>query len=308
MAASAMIRIGTRDSRLARWQATHVQQRLEAAGHACELVPVKSEGDLDTVTPLYAMGVQGVFTRTLDAALLAGRIDIAVHSMKDVPIQLAQGIAQAAVLERADPSDLLLVREGAGALDDSARPAVIGSSSIRRRAQWLHRHPHHRIEDLRGNVDTRLRKLADGGYDAIILAAAGLGRVGLMPSNAIRLDWMLPAPAQGAILIVARADDERALQATTPLNDARTALCAAIERDFLRALMGGCSSPIGALAEVVDGHVRLRGNVLGVDGRDRMEVELILPLAEAAGMGTAAAEELLQRGAKELLVKKDGCC
>ncbi len=302
------LRIGTRDSRLALWQANHVQQRLEAAGHACTLVPVKSAGDLDTVTPLYAMGVQGVFSRTLDAALLAGRIDIAVHSMKDVPIQLAQGIAQAAVLERADPADLLIVRSGAGPLDDPGHAAVIGSSSIRRRAQWLHRHPHHRIQDLRGNVDTRLRKLEEGLYDAIILAAAGLGRVGLMPADAIRLDWMLPAPAQGAILVVARTDDEHALRTAAMLDHAPTALCVAIERDFLKGLMGGCSSPIAALAQVVDGQVVLNGQVLTADGSERMLIERTAPLSEARGLGTVAADQLLHDGASALLVKKHGAC
>lgn len=300
------LRIGTRDSRLALWQASHVQQRLEAAGQPCTLVPVKSEGDLDTVTPLYAMGVQGVFSRTLDAALLAGRIDIAVHSMKDVPIQLAQGIAQAAVLERADPADLLIVRAGSAMHHDPTHAAVIGSSSIRRRAQWLHRHPHHRMLDLRGNVDTRLRKLEEGQYDAIILAAAGLGRVGLLPADAVRLDWMLPAPAQGAILVVARTDDERSIRIAAMLDHAPTAQCVGIERDFLKGLLGGCSSPIAALAQVVDDQVVLNGQVLSPDGADRMMIERSAPLHDAGALGTAAAQQLLTEGAGSLLVKKHG--
>lgn len=302
------LRIGTRDSRLALWQADHVRQRLEAAGHPCTLVPVKSEGDLDTVTPLYAMGVQGVFSRTLDAALLVGRIDIAVHSMKDVPIQLAQGITQAAVLERADPADLLIVRAGSGPLDDPGYAAVIGSSSIRRRAQWLHRHPQHRIHDLRGNVDTRLRKLEEGRYDAIILAAAGLGRVGLMPADAVRLDWMLPAPAQGAILVVARTDDDHAFHAAAMLDHPATALCVAIERDLLKGLMGGCSSPIAALAQVVNGQVTLNGQVLSPDGSEHMVIERAAPLSEARELGSEAAHQLLNEGAGALLVKKHGAC
>jgi len=301
---AAPLRIGTRDSRLALWQAERVKRGLEEAGHACELVPVKSEGDLDTVTPLYEMGVQGVFTRSLDAALLAGRVDLAVHSMKDVPTGLAQGISIAAVLERGNPMDLLLTRDGASFMDDPERAAVIGSGSVRRRAQWSRRFPPHELRNLRGNVDTRLRKLREEGLDGIIIAAAGLERTGQRPPDAIVLDWMLPAPAQGAILVVRREDDALAAEATAHLGHAETALCAGIERDFLRHLHGGCSSPIGALAIVRDGTLNFRGNVLSVDGTCEMTIERKEPIGpENASMGIRAAEELLQQGAGELIVK-----
>jgi hydroxymethylbilane synthase len=194
------IRIGTRDSQLAVWQASLVQSQLKAHGIDAELVPLKSDGDIDLVTPLYAMGVQGVFTKTLDSALLSGRFDIAVHSMKDVPIQMAQGIVEAAVLPRANFMDILVPKNGTEFLSDPAHAALIATSSIRRKAQWLHRYPHHRITNLRGNVNTRLRKLEEENWDGAIFAAAGLERINLRPASAIELDWMLPAPAQGAIL------------------------------------------------------------------------------------------------------------
>src|SRR5580692_161515 len=182
---SQKIRIGTRDSRLAVWQASLVLRQLQDAGHSLELVLIKSEGDIDLVTPLYAIGVQGIFTRTLDAALLAGRIDLAVHSMKDVPVQLAQGLAAAAVLPRADPGDLLVFRGDPSWIDDRAGDAVIATSSLRRKAQWLHRFPHHRIENLRGNIGTRLKKLADSSWQGAIFARAGLERLDEIPTHSL---------------------------------------------------------------------------------------------------------------------------
>ncbi len=298
----AALRIGTRDSRLAIWQADLVKGRLEQAGHASELVPVKSEGDIDLSTPLYEMGVQGIFTRSLDSALLAGRVDLAVHSLKDVPTRLAEGISICAVLERADHTDLLILREG---VDPHSENFVLGSSSIRRRAQWSRRYPSHTLENLRGNVDTRMRKLKEGNYDGIIMAAAGLERSGMRPADAIVLDWMLPAPAQGAIVVVCRSDDEKVFNAIKPLNHAQTSLCTGIERDLLRRLQGGCSSPIGAYASIEDGHVRLKGNVLSVDGKDMMEIELAEELGiDNSSLGYRAADQLLQEGAGAIIGPK----
>ena len=298
-----MLRIGTRDSRLAMWQAELVQNKLVKLGHSCELVPVKSEGDIDLVTPLYEMGVQGIFTRSLDSALLNKRVDIAVHSFKDVPTQLADGISIAAVLERGSTADLLLLREGVSADDDAL---VIGSSSIRRRAQWIRRHPTHRMKDLRGNVDTRLRKLSEGEYDGIIMAAAGLERAGVRPANAIEIDWMLPAPSQGAIVIVCRNDDQRVRKSIAPLDHASTALCTAIERDFLRHLHGGCSSPIGALATIEGDQLRFKGNVLSVDGSELMEIEETELIGnDAASLGVRAAQQLIDQGVQALIATKE---
>src|SRR4051794_1224122 len=185
------LRIGTRDSQLAVWQATLVQGLLKEAGVLSELVYMKSEGDVDTVTPLYALGVTGVFTKTLDAALLNEHIDIAVHSMKDVPTQLAQGIQQAAVLKRASYKDIFVYSHSADFLNDPNGKATIATSSIRRIAQWLNRYPNHKIENLRGNVNTRLRKLQENNWNGAIFAAAGLERIDLRPKNSLDLEWML---------------------------------------------------------------------------------------------------------------------
>lgn len=294
------IRIGTRDSQLACWQASMVASLLQQQGYATELCPVKSEGDLDLITPLYAMGVQGVFSRQLDSALLNRRIDLAVHSMKDVPTLLAQGLVQAAVLPRAAASDLLLYR-GSPDFLDPRYPAVIATGSIRRKAQWLHRYPGHRIENLRGNVNTRLAKLEASGWNGALFAAAGLQRVGRQPAASLELDWMLPAPAQGAILVCCRSSDEPMLEACRILHDAPTARCVAEERAFLQALMGGCSTPISAHAQLEEDRMIFRGNVTLPDGSRRMDTELEVPLQEAAGIGKRAAGQLLASGADELL-------
>jgi hydroxymethylbilane synthase len=302
------IRIGTRDSQLAVWQASLVQQQLEAAGHPAELVYIKSEGDIDLVTPLYAIGVQGVFTRTLDAALLSGRIDLAVHSMKDVPVMLAQGLTAAAVLPRANPRDLFVFKGDPAFLEDPQSVATIATSSLRRKAQWLHRYPNHHIENLRGNVNTRLAKVASSDWQGALFAAAGLARIGLTPSSSVPVDWMLPAPAQGAILVVRREEDTRMGMACLPLHHEHTAVCVHMERVFLSALMGGCSTPIGALAEMEEDRIRFRGNVCGLDGETCLSVDRTFYLDAApdhviTALARAAANELLSQGAASLIQK-----
>ena len=294
------VRIGTRESQLALWQATRVQNLLEKEGIPAILVPIKSEGDLDLKTPLYEMDIQGIFTRSLDIALLNGLIDIAVHSMKDVPTRLAEGTRQAAVLKRGPVHDLLVYKTDTDFLKDKNAVAQIATSSIRRKAQWLHRYPAHQIHNLRGNVNTRLQKLADEPWDAAIFAQAGLERINLRPAKSIILDWMLPAPAQGAILVACRENDDQHDSICQPLNDPDTALCTAIERDFLRSLLGGCSTPISALAEIEDGDVYFSGQLMSPDGRRQVSIEKILPVEIAAGIGREAAEELLERGGQEI--------
>lgn len=305
-----IIRIGTRDSQLAVWQANLVKGLLEKKGFQTELVPLKSDGDIDLVTPLYAMGVQGVFTKTLDSALLSNRFDIAVHSMKDVPTQMAQGIVEAAVLPRASHLDLLVPKNGTEFLSDAAYSALVATSSIRRKAQWLHRYPHHRITNLRGNVNTRLRKLSEEEWDGAIFAAAGLERIQLRPESAIELNWMLPAPAQGAILVVCRDNDLQTLEACRLFHDAATALCVKIERDFLKTLMGGCSTPISALAEIdqtIDDAgllvemIRFRGSIYSLDGAAHLAIEKTMPIDQSATLGTIAANELIQQGADKIV-------
>lgn len=298
---SRVLRIGTRDSQLAVWQATLVQSQLEREGIASELVYIKSEGDTDTVTPLYALGVQGVFTRALDAALLDNRIDLAVHSMKDVPTRLAQGIIQAAVLKRASHKDIFVYKGSPAFMDDPESTAIIATSSVRRIAQWLNRFPKHRVENLRGNVNTRLRKLQEQNWNGAVFAAAGLERIQLRPQNSVDLDWMLPAPAQGAIMIVCREDDDFAASGCQSLNDEETALCTKIERDFLSALLGGCSTPISALAEISEGKLKIRGNIVQPDGRNKAFIEKTVALAESSNLGMTAAREILLHGGQEII-------
>ena len=320
-----LIRIGTRDSQLAVWQATLVQNLLKESGVSSELVYIKSEGDIDTVTPLYALGVQGIFTKTLDAALLSNRIDIAVHSMKDVPTQLAVGIQQAAVLKRASYKDIFVfkgdrdhiehelgIENGIWDMEYSETnnsslihhsKFIIATSSIRRIAQWLNRYPNHNIENLRGNVNTRLRKVKEQNWDGAIFAAAGLERINLRPEKSIDLDWMLPAPAQGAIMIVCREKDGFAFESSKIFNDEQTALCTKIERDFLNTLMGGCSTPVSALAKVINSKVVFKGNICSPDGKTKVEIENeVLEPAETAGV--RLANELLSQPSASKIVQK----
>lgn len=315
-----VLRIGTRDSQLAVWQATLVQEQLKRNGIATELVYMKSDGDIDLVTPLYEIGVQGIFTKTLDAALLSNRIDLAVHSMKDVPTQLARGIQQAAVLERASYKDILVIKNELSDIADALgivngqwsmvndssltidhSPLTIATSSIRRKAQWLNRYPNHTLENLRGNVNTRLRKVSESNWDGAIFAAAGLERIGLRPENSIELDWMLPAPAQGAIMVVCREEDHETKTALGLLNDPATALCTCIERDFLKTLLGGCATPISALAEWKDGYITFRGHILSVDGKEKIETSFHKAALQCGDLGRKAAEELLARGADKIV-------
>ncbi len=302
------IRIGTRDSKLALWQAETVSNLLQQAGYTTTLVPVKSEGDINLTTPLYEMGVQGIFTRSLDIALLNNQIDIAVHSMKDVPTQLPNGIVQAAVLERGNNKDLLVLHPDKTNITqallqqpDAEFNITIATSSIRRQAQWRNRYPGTTFENLRGNVITRLEKLKNSNWDAAIFAAAGLERVGLRPTTAIEIDWMLPAPAQGAIMMVTRENDAQSLNACLPLNDDTTALCTKLEKDFLRTLMGGCTTPISALAQIQNNQIHFAGSLLSVDGLQKIAIEKQLPIEQAAQLGVIAANEILQNGGKAIV-------
>ena len=296
-----IIRIGTRESQLAVWQAETVQQMLAQHGFKSELVYIKSDGDIDLVTPLYEIGVQGVFTKTLDAALLSDKIDIAVHSMKDVPTQLAAGIVQAAVLQRASYKDIVVYKGDASKFNDKNSALIIATSSIRRKAQWLNRYPNTQIENLRGNVNTRLQKVKDNNWDGAIFAAAGVERINLRPENSFELDWMLPAPAQGAIMIVCRENNTTIKEKCFLLNNEATALCTKIERDFLRKLLGGCSTPISALAEIKNDTVYFQGNICSVNGEETIGIEKTSSVKDAAILGLQAAEEILTKGADKLI-------
>ena len=294
---SKTIRIGTRDSELALWQANTVKNKLEALGYQTELLPVKSTGDLNLDQPLYEMGITGIFTKTLDVAMVKDQIDIAVHSMKDVPTKLPNGIVQGAVLPRANVSDILIHK----GLDFLAAEGTIATGSLRRKAQWLNRYPTHQVENLRGNVNTRLQKLEDNDWNGAIFAAAGLERINLKPENFIDLDWMIPAPAQGAMLIVAKENDDFCKEAVAQLNDKNTAICVEIEREFLRVLEGGCTAPIGALATIADETVEFTGALFSLDGKTKLEEKASFSLNNYKNQGEKAAKAILSNGGKELM-------
>ena len=296
---SKIIRIGTRDSELALWQAKIVQSQLESLGYKTQLVPVKSTGDLVLDKPLYEMGVTGIFTRTLDIAMLNHDIDIAVHSLKDVPTVLPTGIVQVAVLKRGNVHDTLVFKNNEEFL--GSKEAVIATGSLRRRAQWLNRFPTHTVVDLRGNVNLRLQKLEDSAWNGAIFAAAGIGRIGLRPEEAINLDWMIPAPAQGAIMITALAEDAFIKSACAELNHEETALCVAIEREFLHTLEGGCSAPIGALAIIKNEEVHFKGVLLSIDGTKKIDVTRVKKVGEHHDMAAFCANLVIERGGKRLM-------
>jgi len=295
---SKVIRIGTRDSELALWQAKTVQNALEKTGHQSELVPVKSTGDLNLDQPLYEMGITGIFTKTLDVAMIKGEVDIAVHSMKDVPTALPKGIVEAAVMKRASNKDIL-VHKGVDFLETNN--GTIATGSLRRKAQWLHKFPEHQVVDLRGNVNTRIQKLNDNDWNGAIFAAAGLERIEIKPENFIDLNWMIPAPAQGAMLIVAMENDTYCREALALLNHNESKICVHIEREFLKVLEGGCTAPIGALARILDDNIHFHGALFSLDGKEKIEVERTLSLEEAENMGRECAMEVLQNGGRELM-------
>jgi len=296
---SKIIRIGTRDSELALWQAKTVQQKLKKLGYDSELVPVKSTGDLILDRPLYELGITGVFTKTLDIAMINGQVDIAVHSMKDVPTTLPKGIVEAAILERAETEDILIHKN----YTPNNKPATIATGSLRRQAQWLNKYPEHNTVDLRGNVNTRMKKLAESNWQGAIFAAAGLKRIGLTPEETISLDWMIPAPAQGAMLVVAMENDSFCKEALSKLNHKQTEICVHIERDFLRKLEGGCTAPIGALATIEDHNIHFEGALFSLDGKQKIALSKKCSIIDSVGIGELYAKEILTQGGTELMTK-----
>lgn len=294
------IRIGTRDSELALWQAHTVQKKLNDLGYSTEIVAVKSQGDIILDKPLYELGITGIFTKTLDIAMINGQVDIAVHSMKDVPTALPTGIVQAAVLERANVLDILVHKGNTDFLNEKA---TIATGSLRRQAQWLNKYPNHSVVDLRGNVNTRMQKLQDNDWSGAVFAAAGLERINLKPDTFINLDWMVPAPAQGAMVVVAMGNDDFTVDAVSQLNDIETEICTYIERQFLRTLEGGCTAPIGALAKYNqhDDTIEFHGCLLSLDGQQKFEIIKAVDISEWKKLGFFTANEILDNGGSELM-------
>ncbi len=301
MTAETKIRLGTRASKLARWQAEWTAARLRDANADVELIFITTEGDVKT-GPIGEIGGQGLFTKRIQQALLDGEIDLAVHSLKDLPTEPVPGLALAAVPERESILDVL-VSNHYGRLKDLPPAARVGTGSMRRRAQLLHQRPDVDVLDIRGNVDTRLRKLDDGEFDAIILAEAGLRRLGLQERIAepISAEVMLPAIGQGALGLETRGDDIATQESVSRLNHRTAHLSVLAERALLSTLRGGCLAPVGAWARVDDARLQLDGVVLSQDGSQRLLASKEGPLEEAESIGTTVAEELLSRGAAALI-------
>ncbi len=293
-----IIRIGTRDSELALWQAHTVEKKLNDLGYQTEIVAVKSQGDLLLDKPLYELGITGIFTKTLDIAMLNGQVDIAVHSMKDVPTALPIGIVQAAVLERANSVDILVHK---GNLDFLNSEGTIATGSLRRQAQWLNKYPTHKTVDIRGNINTRLKKLEESDWNGAIFAAAGLERINIKPENFIDLSWMIPAPAQGAMVVVAMEKDGFCREALAKLNHQETEICTHIEREFLKTLEGGCSAPIGALAKPNGASIDFEGVLYSLDGKVKFESKKSCTFESYKNFGKDCAEEVLKNGAAALM-------
>lgn len=294
------LRIGTRASKLAVWQAEKVSRALAELNILSELVHISSEGDQVQDRPLASFGGQGVFTRALDEALLDRKIDLAVHSYKDVPTVLPDGIYVTSVFRREDPADVLVARDGLAFLDKDA-PAKIATSSNRRRGQWLARYPNHEIVDIRGNVQTRLDKLDASDWGGVIFAAAGLKRLELENLIDASLDWMLPAPAQGVLAVAMRADDVELQRDLMPLIHLPTAIAAETERQFLNVLQGGCSAPVGALARPTDDVIHLDGCVTSLDGKRVVRISHEEQMVAASNAGANAARAILAKGADEII-------
>lgn len=298
------LKIATRNSPLALWQAEYVKKQLIHAhsGLNVELVSMQTEGDRFLDAPLIAVGGKGLFIKELEQALLNGEADIAVHSMKDVTIDLPDDLALPVIMKREDTRDVF-ISNNYKQIDDIPDGAVVGTSSLRRQSQIKSLHPAIVLKDLRGNVGTRLRKLDNGEYDAILLAAAGIIRLGLSEriTQLIPQSVLLPAIGQGAIGIECRAGDEVVHEMIAPLDDHDTSLCVQTERAFSRRLFGGCQLPIAGQASIIGNEISLVGLVARVDGSEVIKSEQKGSLADSDSIGTALAETLLERGADEIL-------
>jgi hydroxymethylbilane synthase len=302
-----IVRIGTRGSPLALWQARHVADLLRAAHSelTIDLIEIETTGDQVRDVPLVKLGGDGAFTKAIQQALLDNRVDIAVHSLKDLPTFAVNGLMLAATPERGPAGDAFVstIHRSFAELPPGA---VVATSSLRRKAQVLHRRPDLYVTDMRGNVETRLRKLVEQSLDGIILAQAGLVRLGLADHITEVLDqsWMLPAVGQGALGLECRTDDSATRDLLARINDAPTWWSVLAERAMLRGLGGGCQTPIGALSKIDAGMLTLRGVVLPPDGSRRIEAEMVGPMESAGSLGQALAEKLRASGAEKLLIEE----
>jgi len=295
-----LLRLGTRKSKLALWQANFVKEKLEALGCKVELVPITTTGDKILDAPLAKIGGKGLFVKEIENALLAGEIDLAVHSLKDVPMIIPEGLTLSAITEREEPYDVLISRNGKR-LEELPSGAVVGTSSLRRQVQIKRRRRDLKVEILRGNVDTRLRKLKEGLYDAIVLAYAGVKRMGLSGEVSQVLEDFIPAVGQGSLAIETRAEDERVINFVKVLNHQESWLRAVCERAFLRELRGGCQVPIGAYAWIEGDRIKIKGFISDLEGERFLEGYEEGGLQEAEEVGKRLAQRLLREGGEEIL-------
>jgi len=259
------LKIGTRNSDLAIWQANFAKKKLQNLGIHSKLVKIKSEGDINQITPLYDFGISGVFTKSLDQALLNNKIDIAIHSLKDVPINMAKGLEINCVFERANPFDILVLKKRK--LDFNS-PLTIATSSIRRKTQWLNKFPNHKIVSLRGNICTRMKKLKNNNWDGAIFAKAGLDRLSIDPKNKKTLYWMIPSAAQGTIAIVSKKNSLELNKILKSISCQDTFHCVDQERKFLKLMDGGCSMPISSFAHIKGNKLNFKVGLTCLSGKD----------------------------------------
>ena len=295
------LRLGTRGSQLALWQSNWIKSKLEVLGYSVELITIKTEGDLIPGS-LVKIGGQGLFTKQLQVALLENQIDFAVHSLKDLPTETHPDLFLAAVPKREDPRDVLLSIDNRQ-LSELPANAIVGTGSVRRAAQILHARPDLQVKDIRGNVETRIRKLNESEYDAIILARAGLVRLELDHhiTEVFDKSTLMPAVGQGALGVEIRRHDAETLAAVSQLRDDESFPAVLAEREMLRNLQGGCLAPIGAWTTVTEGQLKLEGVVLSTDGKEKICAEITKPISEANEIGTLVADSLRDAGATRFL-------
>lgn len=294
------IRIGTRNSALALWQAREVARHLQNRNYLTEITPIISSGDKNLNQPLYSLGITGVFTRDLDVALLNDEIDIAVHSLKDVPTQLPENVELISYLERDFPQDVLIRRKSAK--DKELHELKLATSSLRRRAFWMKYYPDTEFFDIRGNIQTRLQKLEEQNFDATILSLAGIKRM-KMDIEYEMLPMMLPAASQGVIVVAGHSDKKEINDILKQINHQQTQICVEIERNFLRTLEGGCTAPIGAFAEKIENNIRFKGALCSLDGKNYMATDESFEYNEEENFGEKFANIVLKNGGRELMTE-----
>ena len=293
------IKIGTRHSPLALWQAREVEHRLQALNLSTEVFPIISTGDKNLSQPLYSMGITGVFTKDLDLALLNKEIDIAVHSLKDVPTQLPEGIKVLAYLERDFPQDVLV--RSTAAKDKPLQDLKIATSSLRRRAFWAKQFPNTSFVDIRGNVNTRLQKIEDGLADATLFSLAGIKRLNLNITYE-ELPFMISAPSQGVVVVVGRdGDNDEVNNRVKEINHLNNQYCVELERDFLQTLEGGCTAPIGAIADIQGSEMVFKGRLCSLDGKKCIEINEKFSFSVNQKYGKILAEQVLRQGGEEIM-------